>query len=63
MSLYEVPIPVGVRICGDAFEHDGGRSIDQGAIHDVSVASDPSAIRNTSVHIAVLREGRGMREV
>lgn len=58
VSLDEVPIPIRVGVRGDTLEHDGGGSIDQRAVHDVSVASDPSAICNACVHIAVLRNMR-----
>mmetsp|Transcript_7298 Transcript_7298/g.13612 ORF Transcript_7298/g.13612 Transcript_7298/m.13612 type:complete len:371 (-) Transcript_7298:111-1223(-) len=55
MSLHHVPVSAAVRIHGRRLEHQCRNSIQEWPIHNVSVTCNPSCVRNTGVHVFLLR--------
>mmetsp|Transcript_10748 Transcript_10748/g.40372 ORF Transcript_10748/g.40372 Transcript_10748/m.40372 type:complete len:302 (-) Transcript_10748:990-1895(-) len=53
MPLHDVPVAAGVRVKRRGLEHDSGRSVHEGTVHDVAVTCDPAEVRQASVHISV----------
>ena len=55
MALDHVPVTSLVGIDGRRFEHKGGGTVQQWAIHDVGVSGDPSTIRDAGKQITRLQ--------
>ena len=52
--LADLPETGGRRVCGHAFEHHRGRTIEQRAIDDVAVSGDPTDVGGAPVDVAGL---------
>ena len=49
-----LPAAASIRVSGYALEHQCGRTVGEGAIDNISVASDPADIRGTPINIAIV---------
>ena len=47
-----MPEPAGIGVGGNAFEHDRGGTVQQGAIDDVGVARDPADVGSAPEYVA-----------
>mmetsp|Transcript_45065 Transcript_45065/g.113504 ORF Transcript_45065/g.113504 Transcript_45065/m.113504 type:complete len:375 (+) Transcript_45065:991-2115(+) len=54
MAFHHVPVATGIRVDGDALEHEGGGTVAERAVHDVRVASDPADVGHARVHVTFL---------
>ena len=50
----DLPEATGVGIGGDAFEHQGGGAVGEGAVDDIAVAGDPADIGGAPEDVAVV---------
>ena len=55
------PVPVGVRVGGNALEHHCCHPVNQRSVYRIAVSSDPATVRDTAVDVARLRQEKDER--